>query len=206
MGTWAIDKYKIRNPQLRKILEDIFEGLTEVDMKFDDFKLDNATPVNAVASQGKLTVDTQPTVGDTLTIGTKTYTVVTDETAASDGEVDAGADLADFKTLLVAAINGTDGINTAHTQVTAAAFSGDDCVITASTKGISGDSIATTETFTEGTNVFDGTTLGTTTAGVDGTVGSQWECKVDSGCIYVCTADNTVSGANWGKATLTVGY
>lgn len=202
MGTWSTDKYKIRNPFMRKVFEDIFAGLTEIDLALDDFKLDTATPVNAVASQGTLTVDTQPTVGDTITIGTKTYTVTTDGTASSDGEVDAGADLADFKTLIVAAINGTDGINTAHTQVTAAAFSGDDCVITASTKGTSGDSIATTETFTTGTNTFDGNTLGTTTAGVDGTVGAQWEVKVDSSYLYVCIATNTVSGTNWRRVSL----
>ena len=106
----------------------------------------DGTAVNAVASQGTLTVDTQPIVGDTFTIGTKEYTFVTDETAAADGEVDVGADLADAKVQIVAAINGTDH-NTASAFVTAAAFATNDCVLTAITAGVAGDSIATTETF-----------------------------------------------------------
>jgi hypothetical protein len=173
---------KVKNPNLSKYFEYMFSS---------------GTPVNAVASQGTLTMDTQPTAGDTMTIGTKVYTFTADGTAAADGEIDVGADLADCKTLVVAAINGTDGINTAHTQVTAAAFVGDDMVITASTKGVAGDLIATTETFTAGTNVFDDVTLGTTTAGVDGTVGTAGQMKYNTSYLYLCGADNAISGANW---------
>lgn len=125
-------------------------------------------------AQGTLTVDTQPLADDTFTIGSKTFTFVTDETANEDGEVDVGADLADAKVQIVAAINGTDGWNTAHTLVTAAAFATNDCVITAILPGTDGNSIATTETFDAVTNVFDAATLGTTTAGallVDGQIG-----------------------------------
>lgn len=173
---------KVKNPNLSKYFEYMFSS---------------GTPVNAVASQGTLTMDTQPTAGDTMTIGTKVYTFTADGTADEDGEIDVGADLADCKTLVVAAINGTDGINTAHTQVTAAAFVGNDMVITASTKGVAGDLIATTETFTAGTNVFDDVTLGTTTAGVDGTVGTAGQMKYDTSYLYLCGADNAISGANW---------
>lgn len=165
--------------------------------------IDTKTPVNAVASQGTLTMDTQPTADDTMTIGTKTYTFTADGTAAADGEIDVGADLADAKTLVVAAINGTDGINTAHTQVTAAAFSGDDMVITASTKGVAGDLIATTETFTAATNVFDAATLGTTTAGVNGTPGKKGEFTWDSSYIYVCVdKDMSITNDNWERAAI----
>lgn len=173
---------KVKNPNLSKYFQYMFSS---------------GTPVNAVASQGTLTMDTQPTAGDTMTIGSKVYTFTADETADEDGEIDVGADLADCKTLVVAAINGTDGINTAHTQVTAAAFVGNDMVITASTKGVAGDLIATTETFTAGTNVFDDVTLGTTTAGVDGTVGTAGQMKYDTSYLYLCGADNAISGANW---------
>ena len=111
-------------------------------------------------SSGTLTMDVQPLAGDTFTIGTKEFTFVPDGTANADGEVSVGADLAGAQAALVAAINGTDGVNDPHTQVTAAAFAADDCVITAIVGGVAGDSIATTETFDEATNVFAAATLG----------------------------------------------
>ena len=127
---------------------------------------------SADQSEGTLTMDTQPTAGDTMSIGTKVYTFTADGTAAADGEIDVGADLADAKTLVVAAINGTDDINQPHPEVTAGAFSGDDCVITATNAGVAGDLIGLAETFTAETNVFDATTMGTTNAGADGTIAS----------------------------------
>lgn len=179
---YAFLEQEVKNPYIRDYLYEINKA---------------GTPVNAVASQGTLTMDTQPTAGDTMTIGTKTYTFTADGTAAADGEIDVGADLADAKTLVPAAINGTDGINTAHTQVTAAAFVGDDMVITASTKGTAGDSIATTETFTAVTNVFDAATLGTTTAGVNGTLGKAGYIRFDATYLYHLQVDNTISDNNW---------
>lgn len=168
--------------------------------------VDSGTPVNGVAAQGTLTMDTQPTVGDTMTIGSKTYTFTTDGTAASDGEIDVGSDLADCKTLVPAAINGTDGINTANADVTCSAFTGDDAVLTAAVKGVAGNSLATTETFTAVTNVFDATTLGTTTAGVDGTVGVAGQCAYDASYLYVCIATNTIADANWRRISVGSAY
>jgi len=128
-----------------------------------------AVDIEAVStkSQGTLTIDTQPTAGNTMTIGTKVYTFVPDGTANADGEVSVGTDLATAKVAIVTAINGTDSVNTAHTQVTAAVFAVNNCVITALIGGVAGDLIATTETFTAGSNIFDAVTLGTTTPGVD---------------------------------------
>lgn len=124
---------------------------------------------SATKAQGTLTMDTQPTSGDTMTIDTKVYTFVPDGTANADGEVDIGADLAEAKLNVVGAVNGAapQAHNDAHTTVSAAAFSGNDSVMTALAGGVAGNAIATTETFTAGTNVFDAGTLGTTTAGVD---------------------------------------
>lgn len=225
------------------------------------------------ASQGTLTVDTQPTSGDTMTIGTKVYTFVPDGTANADGEISVGTNLASAQTNIVAAINGTDGFNTAHTQVSAAAFATDASVITALIGGVAGDSIASTETFTAGTNVFDGVTLGTTTGGadctaanavtalvaaevasgtepveasdgagdtvvytantkgtaansiattetmsngafgdvtltggVDGTLGTQWEARVDASYLYIAVDDNTISDTNWRRVSLGTVY
>lgn len=131
-------------------------------------------------SQGTLTVDTQPTSGDTMTIGAKTYTFVPNGTANADGEISRGTDLATAQAAIVAAINGSDGHNVAHTQVSAGAFAVNASVITALVGGVAGDSIATTETFTAGTNVFDAATLGTTTAGVDCTAANAVTALVAS--------------------------
>ena len=205
---------KLQSPYLREFFEDIFDGTTALEgLSVQDAKPTNpisfatSAPVNGVASQGTLTMDTQPTVGDTMTIGATTYTFTTDGTADEAGEIDVGADLADAKTLVVAAINGTGAaFNTANASVTAAAFSGDDCVLTAITKGAAGDLIATTETFDTGTNVFDAATLGTTTAGVDSTTGVKGQMFVDASYLYCSIAASTVSTTNWRRVTLGSAY
>jgi hypothetical protein len=108
-----------------------------------------------------LTLDTQPTAGDTMTIGVKKYTFVTLAADDQDGEISVGADLAAAKVNVVAAINGTDGHNTPHPLVSAATFVADACAITALVGGTAGNSIAATETYTAGTNVFSSATLAT---------------------------------------------
>lgn len=129
--------------------------------------------VQGVAAQGTLTMDTNPSNNDTMTVDTKTYTFQTTLTDV-DGNVKIGATLADTQANIVAAFDltgvaGTDyaASMTAHTSVNMADFATNASVLTAQTKGTAGNSIATTETFTAGTNVFDAATLGTTTAGVD---------------------------------------
>lgn len=229
------------------------------------------TAVTTKASQ-TLTVDTQPTSGDTMTIGSKVYTFVPVGTDTADGEVSIGADLAGAKLAIVAAINGTDGVNTAHAQVTAAAFAANDCVITAIVGGTAANSIVTTETFTAATNIFGAGTLsggldcaasdavtalvtavtasGTAgvsatdgagdsvdfvadvagaagndilvaetlsngafagaadslAGGVDGTVGYVEKPYVDETYLYICVANNTVSGKNWRRISLGSAY
>lgn len=118
-------------------------------------------------SAGTLTIDTQPTALDAMEIGGTTYAFVASGTANSAGEISVEADLASAKLAIVAAINGTDGVNSAHPTVTAAAFATNDCVITAIVPGTGGDGITTTESFTAVTNVFDAGTLGTTAAGAE---------------------------------------
>jgi hypothetical protein len=125
----------------------------------------------AVKAQGTLTMDTNPTDADTMTVGAKVYTFETTLTDV-DGNIKIGATLADTKANVVAAfdLSGTAGTDyalsmTAHPSVDVAAFSGDDMILTAHVAGTGGNSIATTETFIAVTNIFDGTTLGTTTAG-----------------------------------------
>lgn len=108
---------------------------------------------------GTLTMDTQPTSGDTMTLGTKVYIFVPAGTATADGEVSIGTGLATAQTGLVEAINGTDGVNTPHPEISAGAFVTDACVLTAINGGAEANLLATTETFTAGTNVFAAATL-----------------------------------------------
>ena len=112
-------------------------------------------------ASGTLTVDTKPTAGDTLTIGSKTYIFVPVGTANAAGEISIGADAAGAQANIVAAINGTDNVNAPHPSVTAAAFAANACAITALVGGTVGNAIATTETFTAGTNIFAAATLTT---------------------------------------------
>jgi hypothetical protein len=144
---------------------DVYEFLADVEQTKsdpDNIAVDISGDVSF--STGTLTMDTQPTSGNTVTIGITVYTFVPVGTANADGEVSVGADLAGAQAALVAAINGTDGINTPHPLVEAGDFAADDCIITALVGGTSGDAIDTTETFTAVTNVFASGTLG---AGAD---------------------------------------
>jgi len=169
---------------------------------------DEGTPVNAVAAQGILTVAVQPTAADTMTIGSTTYTfVANDATGLTAGEVKIGADLAGAKTNIIAALKGTDSINTANAEVTPAdTFSTNDLTLTASIAGTSGNSIATTETFDSGSNVFDAATLGTERAGVDGTVGRKGYLRFDDSYLYIALDKNTIADANWRRVSLGSAY
>tara|TARA_R110000803_G_scaffold209965_3_gene280594 strand:- start:20886 stop:21626 length:741 start_codon:yes stop_codon:yes gene_type:complete len=144
----------------------------------DNFNSQTVTPKfsdganSGAAAAGTLTIDTQSTVGDTFTIGSRVYTLITAgdrQIKANDyaAEIPLGANLAASQAAIVAAINGTGDQDTPDPLVSAGSFAADDSVLTARTVGTAGNAIATTETFTAGTNVFDAVTLGTTTAGTD---------------------------------------
>jgi len=115
---------------------------------------------NTTKSTGTLTVATQPTAGDTMVIGAKTYTFVPNGTANADGEIGVGTNLASAKLAIVAAINGTDAVNVPNTKVSAAAFQTNVCTLTALVGGVAGDAIVTTKTFTAVGNVFGAGVLG----------------------------------------------
>lgn len=103
-----------------------------------------------------LTVDTIPTASDTMTLGSTVYTFK--NAATVQGDILIGT-LAATKTAIVAAINGTDGLNPPNGAVSAASFSVNNCTITARSRGTGGNSIVSTETFTAITNVFASVTL-----------------------------------------------
>lgn len=148
------------------------------------------------ASQGTLTMDTNPTANDTMTIGTTVYTFKA--AAAVAGDIEIGVDVAATQVNTVAAVNGTDSLNTAHESVSMAAFAANDSVLTALVGGTAGDAIATTETFTAGTNVFDAATLGTTTAGADCTAANA------DGALISADVGTTYSMAQGAGTTVTV--
>ncbi len=138
------------------------------------------TEVDAVASQGTLTITAQPADGETITIDAKTYTLQ-DTLTDADGNIQIGGDRAATQANIAAAVNltGTAGTDyaasmTAHPTVEAAsAWTGDDLVLTARTAGAAGDTIATTETMAGPNNEFDAATLGTTRAGADATASAM---------------------------------
>lgn len=126
------------------------------------------------AAQGTLTLDTNPTDADTMTLGAVTYRFKS--TMASANDIKLGATLADTQASIIKTINGTGlagtdyyaGTTTPHTTVKCGdAFASNILTLTARTVGTAGNSLASTETFTAGSNVFNAATLGTTTAGVD---------------------------------------
>jgi hypothetical protein len=111
-------------------------------------------------STNLLTIDTNPTSGDTMTIGGKTFTFVPNGTATADGEIDRENSLGDTQLNVRAAINGTDGVNDPHPSVKSTSpFIANVLTLTAIVGGVAGDTIGTTETFTANSNVFSATTL-----------------------------------------------
>jgi hypothetical protein len=128
-------------------------------------------------AKGTLTLGAQPTAGDTLTIGSKTYLFQANGSLTNvDGHIEIGSSLPSTQTNVRNAINrtGTPGTGyaaamTKHPSVTLGAFSANAAVVTANEGGTAGNSLASTSTFTSGANHFDAATLGTTQAGVNPT-------------------------------------
>jgi uncharacterized protein len=138
------------------------------------------SPDPGVAAQGTLTIGSNPTAGDAVTIGSRTYTFRDAGTWGTDagtaGNVLIGGGVGDTRANLIAAINGAAGAGTTyggaadpHPQATAAAAGppASAIVITALEAGTAGNAITTAATFTAGANRFDAATLGTTRAGVN---------------------------------------
>jgi len=169
---------------------------------FDDFLAAALMSAN-VKAQGTLTMDTKPTDGNTVTIGTTVYTFKT--TMAQANDIAIGDDVEDSQDNLIATINGTGtagvnyyaGSDSPHPLVSIGAFDGDDdAVITALEYGLTGNAIATTETFTAETNVFDDDTLGTTAAGAGWTV----PVTVTASTISAASGDSSFNDSGSGFA------
>jgi hypothetical protein len=171
------------------------------------------TPVNAVAATATTAYvnATNMTAGKLITINGKAYKFVA--VVAVEGDVKIGASADATMLNLSRAINssgGTPGDGNdyiaaiAHPTVGAALDSGTDTLtLTARTKGAAGNDL--TLTTDEATFTLSGATLGSGAGvdGVDGTVGSAGDIRLDTGYLYVCSAANTVSGTNWVRTALT---
>ena len=121
----------------------------------------------AIKAQGKLTLQNQPSVGQTITLGTKTYSFVASLVTNTDGQIVIGATVAATRENIMAAVNlsGLPGSQYAsatslNADVEASFISGNDVIFTAKIGGIAGNSIASTSTLVA-PNAFDATTLGT---------------------------------------------
>lgn len=260
--TVAIHNPKIINRDLYEFLADDAQTTSTPDAIGVD--------ITAYANKavGTLTIDTQPTSGDKMTIGEKEYTFVPVGTDTADGEISIGIDLATAQAAIVAAINGDDAVNVAHPLVVAGDFADDDCIISALIGGTAGNAIDTISEFTAETNEFAAITLLTgsdcsaanaitalvtaiedfdtqgvgavdgtgdtvvltadtaghdgnyiaidtnmengsfrdaadfLSGGVNGTIGSTHKMVIGTTYLYVCIADNTVSGKNWRRISL----
>lgn len=184
---------------------------------------------NVTAASGTLTIAEPVTAGDTMTIGNVNYVYVAQGTANSAGEIDLGGSEAQTKLNIVKAILGTDGVNTAHPDVTcAAAFSTDALTITAKIGGTGGNSLVTLETFTHVSNVFGAGALasGANPTAAQGATAIRTAINGDSGAVVTAGGSSgtvavtaieygsamnayatteTTAGSAWGAATLTGG-
>ncbi len=168
---------------------------------------DFVTPVNALAGTALVTYQngTNVTANKVITIGGVTYTFKAALTPA-EGEVLIGASSDVTMTHLKDAVNhtgtpGTDySVAASNPDVVAGIDVGsDELTLAARTKGSAGNSLALTTD--EATFTLSG--FSTTPTGVDGTVGAKGDVRFDAGFVYLCTAANTASGANWKRAALT---
>lgn len=152
--------------------------------------------VNAVAAAGTLTFTGVVSDAETVTIGTDVYEFKTSGSAGAGKikvDVSGGVTAPAAVTALVAAITG----NTSSV-VSAVDGAGDTVVVTAKIKGASGLAYATTETCANG--AWGHAHL---EGGIDGTVGKKGYILVESGKLWIATADNTIADANWQYASLT---
>lgn len=206
---------KVRNPELKDQLEEIVgvintleddvaaleTGVEALEAGVEAVAVSGA-PVAPVAATGALTIATQPTAADTITIAqgdvTEVYTfveVAEDEVAEDDFDVALGLDVDATQTALAAVINEHSAL------VTAGAFAANASVITAKVKGVIGNTIATTSGLTDEdeTDGFAAATLGT---GVDGTEGLDGQIRYASDRIYVSVGVSTTAVSNWKGAAL----
>jgi hypothetical protein len=137
------------------------------------------------------------TAGNSI-VSTETFSAGTNIFSGANLSLGADVSASDAVQALVDSIESfdTQGVNSEN-------GAGDTVVLTAVTAGEAGNLIELEETLANGSFANDDTTL---TGGVNGTVGSEHKFMVDSSYLYVCVAENTVSGKNWRRISLGSAY
>ena len=166
-----------------------------------------SAPVHTTAASGIITSDaTAPADGATVTIGDQVYTFKTALTAATTAnQVLIGISAAVALDNLKSAINKSAGGGTtygsdtvANAYVTATTNTDTQQTVVAKVGGVLGNDIATTET---STHLSWGATK--LAGGVNATVATAGDTRVDSSYIYVAYADVVVSStAGWKRIAL----
>lgn len=124
----------------------------------------NAVGNQQVAARGTLSMATNPSNNETITIDGVVYTFVTTDNGSVTNAIQIGANAAATQALV------TPKINVHPTVKVATDWAGNNLVVEARQAGTAGNSIATTETLAAGGNQWDAATLGTTQAGVDAAI------------------------------------
>jgi len=149
----------------------------------------------------------------TVTIGAKTYTfyAILPETHASNwaasNQVFWNTNTENAFVNFKKAVNlsgaiGTDYSTgtTINTTVTATTIDATHLTFQANTMGVTGNEIVVAETLAN--TAFDDLS-GFLVGGVDGTVGVDGEIRYSTSLLYLCIGGNTITTANWYKASLT---
>jgi len=152
----------------------VAEGSIAVDLR------ECATADTATAT---LTVEDNPTAGDTMTIGTFEYIFVPDGTANGEGEIAIKGSAALTQAAILEALAGTgDHAHcTPNDEVLWGEWSSDDLVFTAPITGTIGNAIVFAETFTSENNVMTGS--GHLAGGVDAPAAEaaeEWKAMVNA--------------------------
>lgn len=141
--------------------EDVYEFLADQAQSKEN-ENNIAVDITAFVSpaSGALTLGEQPVSGDTLGLAGKNYIFVPDGTATADGEISIGTNLATAQAAIVAAINGTDGVNIKNPKIMALDFDANEAPVYAVVGGAAANSYATSADFTNGlANKFDSPSL-----------------------------------------------
>jgi len=115
--------------------------------------------LNDAAATSTLYATANPSADDNVTIGNQTYTFKASPDA--QGQVQLQGTVGASMAALVSAINGTDGVNTANTEVSATLVNNNTIQLTAKDPTVAGDTIASTV----GTGAEFGFSSGTTFTG-----------------------------------------
>lgn len=146
------------------------------------------TPIHAARATIELTIGTQPTAGNVLTIGATAWTFVAGTPGAL--EIQIGANLAATQTNVRTKINAT-------TFCTIGAFSANLATVTLVEYGLAGNSVSASITAT-GFNTFSAAAF---SGGADATEGSAGDQLYDGISLYTAVADvNRLSTSGWAAA------